>query len=154
MDKPSAYIITEFDREMCRAMRRAVERLLKPLAAHGVEVSLNGGSFGEHHYHLKLTFSTLDEQGEPQREEADNFDILAGRFGLKPDDFHRNFYWKDVEYKLVGIKPRRPRYPIVAYRVHDGRPFKFSASLVQRALASPEGERPTMLDDDDFLGTA
>jgi len=62
------------------------------------------------------------------------FALLASRFGLAPSDFGREFTVGGERFRITGIDPRRPRYPISAERVPDRHSFKFTAENVAMLL--------------------
>jgi len=66
--------------------------------------------------------------------EGQNFKLLASRYGLKPEDLGKTFWVRRTRYKIVGLKPSRPAYPIDAIRVNDQARFKFPADGVAEAL--------------------
>ncbi|CAN1576206.1 hypothetical protein MCELHM10_03908 [Paracoccaceae bacterium] len=64
------------------------------------------------------------------------FEALAEAFGLSPTDFGRRFSTGRESFRVVGIDPRRPKYPISAERIPDGQGFKFTADQVALLLRS------------------
>jgi len=58
------------------------------------------------------------------------FEALAEEYGLSPDDFGREFSTGQEWFRVAGINPRRPKYPISATRLVDGKGFKFTAENV------------------------
>ena len=58
------------------------------------------------------------------------FEALAEEFGLSPDDFGREFSTRQERFRVAGIDPRRPKYPISATRIPDGKGYKFTAENV------------------------
>ena len=58
------------------------------------------------------------------------FEALAEAYGLSPDDYHREFTTGHERFRLTGIDPRRPKYPVSAQRVKDGKGYKFTAENV------------------------
>jgi hypothetical protein len=70
---------------------------------------------------------------EPERV---TFELMAEMFGLKPDDFGRVFVTGGETFRITGINPNRPRYPISAERIPDRRGFKFAAENVALYLAA------------------
>ena len=58
------------------------------------------------------------------------FQALAEEFGLSPDDFGREFSTGQERFRVAGIDPRRPKYPISATRIPDGKGYKFTAQNV------------------------
>lgn len=67
------------------------------------------------------------------------FEALAEAFGLSPADYDRQFSTGRELFKIVGIDPRRPKYPVSAERIPDGQGFKFTADQV--ALLLQKGMR-------------
>lgn len=67
------------------------------------------------------------------------FEALAEAFGLSAADYGRRFSIGRETFRIVGIDPRRPKYPVSAERIPDGQGFKFTADQV--ALLLQEGMR-------------
>lgn len=67
------------------------------------------------------------------------FEVLAPHFGLEPSDYGRTFTTRDEMFRIVAINPNRPKYPISAERLSDGRRFKFAADNVALYLRNPQG---------------
>ena len=64
------------------------------------------------------------------------FEALAEAFGLSSTDYGRQFSADRESFRVVGIAPRRPKYPISAERIPDGQGFKFTADQVALLLRS------------------
>jgi len=62
------------------------------------------------------------------------FEALAEAFGLSPGDFGREFSTGRDKFKVTGIDPRRPKYPVSAERLPDRQGFKFTAEQVALLL--------------------
>jgi hypothetical protein len=62
------------------------------------------------------------------------FEALAEEYGLSPDDFGREFSTGQEWFRVAGINPRRPKYPISAKRLVDGKGYKFTAENVAMLL--------------------
>lgn len=58
------------------------------------------------------------------------FEALAEAFGLSPADYGCQFSTGREEFRITGIEPRRPKYPVSAERIPDGQGFKFTAEQV------------------------
>ena len=67
------------------------------------------------------------------------FEVLAEAFGLSPTDFGRQFSTGREQFRITGIDPHRPKYPISAERIPDGQGFKFTVDQV--ALQLQKGMR-------------
>lgn len=68
------------------------------------------------------------------------FEALAEEFGLSPDDFGREFSTGQERFRVAGIDPRRPKYPISATRIPDGKGYKFTAENVALLLKAALGD--------------
>jgi len=82
----------------------------------------------------------------PARNEAADravFDAHAPSFGLT-GAFGKVFALRGTQYRVVGLSPNRPRYPVNCERVRDGKPFKVPAEDVKRALGNTSGSRPSL----------
>jgi hypothetical protein len=64
------------------------------------------------------------------------FEALAEHFGLKPSDYGRTFKSNDEVFRITSLNPNRPKYPISAERVADGRGFKFTVENVVLRLGT------------------
>ncbi|RWX59020.1 hypothetical protein EN780_35420, partial [Mesorhizobium sp. M4B.F.Ca.ET.089.01.1.1] len=62
--------------------------------------------------------------------EKDMFVYLAEQYGLAASDLGREFYAGGERFRITGIDPRRPKYPVSAERIPDRRGFKFTAENV------------------------
>lgn len=71
------------------------------------------------------------------------FEVLAEAFGLSAEDYGCQFSTGRETFRLIGIDPRRPKYPISAERVPDRLGFKFNADQV--ALLLQKGTRDVTL---------
>ena len=66
--------------------------------------------------------------------EKDMFAYLAERYGLAPSDFGLEFTAGGERFRITGIDPKRPKYPISAERLPDRQGFKFTAENVAMLL--------------------
>ena len=62
------------------------------------------------------------------------FEALAEAFGLSPADYGQQFSTGREQFRITGIDPRRPKYPVSAERIPDGQGFKFTAEQVALLL--------------------
>ncbi|GLQ78067.1 hypothetical protein GCM10007881_15830 [Mesorhizobium huakuii] len=68
------------------------------------------------------------------------FALLAEQYGLEAADFEREFIAGGERFRITGIDPRRPKYPISVQRIPDRRGFKFTAdnvAMLLKAQAKP-----------------
>ena len=58
------------------------------------------------------------------------FGAMAETYGLSPDDLGRTFTVRGETFRITGLSPNRPKYPIDVERLPDRRGFKFPADIV------------------------
>ena len=118
---------------LCRAIEAEMLKTCREVAAkHGLVAE----GLGIQAMDLRWTFefgvrvsiplpdgSTLD----PERM---LFEALAEEYGLSPEDIGREFSTGRERFRVAGIDPRRPKYPISATRIPDGKGYKFTAENV------------------------
>jgi len=123
--------------ELCNRLRRDLMKACLDVAkAHGLTVE--GGELSD--IDLQNSFDISFRIGIPMPDgtiyspNKAIFEVLAPHFGLKPTDHGRTFRARDELYRIVAINPNRPKYPIGAERVSDGRGFKFPVESVMMYL--------------------
>jgi hypothetical protein len=123
--------------EACEGIQaQMVEACQKIAADHGLVVegagwrSLDSGFAFEPVFRVTIPAS----DGTAFNLEKDMFGYLAARYGLTPSDFGREFTAGGERFRVTGIDPRRPKYPISAERIPDRRGFKFTAENVAMLL--------------------
>lgn len=119
--------------ELCDRLRRDMMKACLAVAeTHGLTVE--GGDLSDidlrHSFEISFRVGIPQESGEIYSPEKALFEVLAPHFGLEPEDHGRTFRSKDELFRIVAINPNRPKYPISAERVSDGRGFKFPAENV------------------------
>lgn len=91
-------------------------------APTGLNVKISRGSFdpemGTIRFSVVLEVKT--EDGVPA-----TFLRSCVKHGLAASDFRREFVSRGETFAIVGIEPRRRKYPISAERTSDGARFKF-----------------------------
>lgn len=64
------------------------------------------------------------------------WDFGCSRYGLKPEDFGRQFNFRGTRYRIAGLKTSRPKYPMQVERVSDDSSFKMTQSMVRAGIDS------------------
>ena len=123
--------------ELCDRLRRDMMTACRAVAeTHGLTVE--GGDLSDidlrHSFAISFRVGIPQEDGAIYSPDKAMFEVLAPHFGLEPSDYGRTFRSKDELFRIVAINPNRPKYPISAERVSDGRGFKFPADNVAMYL--------------------
>ncbi len=119
--------------ELCERLRRDLLKACQSVAeTHGLTVE--GGELNDidlrHGFDIGFRVGIPMEDGAIYSPDKAMFEVLAPHFGLEPSDYGRTFKSRDETFRIVAINPNRPKYPISAERVADGRGFKFPADNV------------------------
>jgi len=100
----------------------------------GLDLSVGNGSFTSVDGKLQLIIKSLNESGEAVDRSMLDFKHYAKSYGLSPEDYGKTFKHGNETYKITGLKTNRPKFPINAIRVKDGKGFKFPAASVINGL--------------------
>ena len=119
--------------ELCDRLRRDMMKACLSVAeTHGLTVE--GGELSDidlrHSFDISFRVGIPMADGAIYSPDKAMFEVLAPHFGLAPSDYGRTFRTRDELFRIVAINPNRPKYPISAERVSDGRGFKFPADNV------------------------
>ncbi len=129
--------ITRLMPDACEQIQaRMLEACRKIAADHGLIVESAGWRGLDPGLSFEPVFrvSIPASDGTAFNLEKDMFEFLAERYGLEPSDLGREFSNGREQFRIVGIDPNRPRYPISAERIPDRRGYKFTAENVAMLL--------------------
>lgn len=101
----------------------------------GVEFDINGGQIGNDSLMFKLTAKTADKTAQEAAAKR-QFGLYASMIGLEADDYGIEFRFNSKPWRLTGISPNRPKYPIDAISLRDGRGFKLPKSAARDIIAA------------------
>ena len=104
-------------------------------------MSIKAGSsrYGSANATLKFELSDVTLDGEVLTPEAQAFKQKAARYGLHPDDLYGTFNFGKKQYRITGLKTRRPKFPICAENVKTGRAHKFPESVMRSVSITQTG---------------
>ncbi len=130
-------IVTRLTPAACEEIQTyMLEACQKVAADHGLVVESAGWRGMDTGFAFEPVFrvSIPATDGTAFNLEQDRFEFLAEHYGLQPSDFGREFRTGSERFRITGIDPKRPRYPISAERIPDRRGFKFTAEQVAMIL--------------------
>lgn len=122
-----------FNKTNLRSLRPELEKALADVCAkHGITATIGSGSFTESECKFRLILNLEGSEAKTKVDSA-TFERYATLYGLEPTDLGKSFMVSGNWYKVTGISPSRPKFPIDGERL-DGRKFKFPALTVRTAL--------------------
>jgi len=103
--------ITKIDRASCKKLRHLLNAELAPLAHRtGLKIEPGNATFDPSGF---VTFKVrIELDGFDRRKHEFDHDCWA--LDLDPMHYELEFEFSRRRYKLVGVKPRSPKYPILA----------------------------------------
>ena len=122
---------------LCQRLQAEMLRACEVVAArHGLVVEPRDITSVDLRWGFDVTFrvSIPLPDGTALDPERLRFEALAEAFGLSPADYGRQFSTGREHFRITGIDPRRPKYPVSAERIPDGQGFKFTAEQVALLL--------------------
>ena len=72
--------------------------------------------------------------GDRDAEAARAWERSYERFNVQKDWLGQTFTVRGTEYRVTGLNPRRPKFPVTARRGHDDRGFKFPVNTLKMAF--------------------
>jgi hypothetical protein len=127
----------KIDKAFLRSFTGDAQKALTEIAdKYGISISYKGGSYARDGGNATIKFEIAAPDattGEALTREAQDFKRFATDYGFEPEDLGTEFTVRGTVYKIAGLKTRRPKYPISAVRVKDGRSFKFPVDAVRRS---------------------
>jgi len=132
------------DKTTARTLSEALKTHLEAFEEeHDIKVTIGSGKFDSTTLTLKVELAELAESGEALTRAANEFKYMAHRYGLAPDDLGKEFRDGIRTYRIVGLKPRSTRYPVIAESLSDKKRYKFAAASVKLYLGKKPAAKRT-----------
>jgi len=123
--------ITNFNRENLNSIRSEFEKELKVIGnKFGISFNVNTIRFTEKSMHCKLE-GNISDNGSNESFLAIEFKEKCHKYGLKSEDLYKTFSSNDKSFKIIGLKVRNRKYPIIAVNILNGKSYKFSIHQIK-----------------------
>ena len=122
---------------LCQRLQAEMLKACEAVAArHGLVVEPRDITGVDLRWGFDATFRISIPQPDGSALDPDRlrFEALAEAFGFSPTDYGRQSGTGREQFRITGIDPRRPKYPVSAERIPDGQGFKFTAEPVALLL--------------------
>ena len=96
---------------------------------YGVQIDLGNVRYSDFNFSTKMTVSNAGSKEEAAKR---NWDLNCSLFGFKKEHFGQEILVTGKTMKIVGIKPRNRKYPIIVESA--GTQYKISAATALRKL--------------------
>lgn len=98
---------------------------------HGLSAKKHGGRYTSSSWSARIELVELTEPGA-ETPEAQDYLKKAELYGLKADWLGKSFIGsKGRSFRIVGLKPKASKYPVLGEDQSTGRRFKFGADYVR-----------------------
>lgn len=132
--RPARQITSLYDKKLCQFLNGLIENALtEALQEYGLSVELNGGRMAEHEFKPKVILK-VGATASGDNPDKVKFSRLCHMYGLQPTDYLRTFHNRGSTYRIIGIEPRRRKYPILVEDVVTKKRVAFTASGVNAAF--------------------
>lgn len=124
--------LKEFDRTVVRQIQDEVMEAVKKVGEKwGLRIDELKGGFTERTFDLAMRLAPGEGDGRDPAERE--FAEHAGLFGLVAEDYQRPFVSGKKPYRLVALKPRNPKYPVIGV-TPEGKRFKFPREVLKNLI--------------------
>jgi len=129
--------VTKFGQANVREILEECQKALAPIAEkYGLTLDRKGRTY--QHDALPVMFQLLiketTEDGTVLTAAGKDFQKYAALYGLKAEDFGREFRHQGETFRISGFKPKSRKYPVLADNVKTGKTFKFMVETVEAGL--------------------
>lgn len=125
--------LEKFEKSSLEELRKEINPKLKEIGEKfGISLRLGRISYDAYSFTGKIEAKILISREETEKIERGEFESLAVFYGLKKEDYGRTFSQNGKIFKIVAIKTRNRKYPIIAR--NGERTYKFDIRSVQLSL--------------------
>jgi hypothetical protein len=117
------------NRQKCKFITEEAHKALKSLEEkHGVKIGIKSARYDSTSTTVKIEISEVQD-GSAMTTEAKNFMRLAEVYSLNPDWLFKTFKTRNGEtFKVIGLKPRATKRPILMEKISGNSTSKVVAS--------------------------
>ncbi len=135
--------LKEFDKSTVRGVIDDMEAALAEVALkHGIKLKRKGCSYRANQCPVPFEFhiERVAADGNVETPESETYKLRCGRYGLKPEWLFQRFTnYAGKRMQVVGLKPRRRKYPVLV-EADDGKRYKMTAAEVQGHMERKDAE--------------
>lgn len=106
-----------------KVFRKEVKEALKPIAEK-YEANIHAGKIRYNNNRLILDLEMKKNQVNGKPYEQAEFEQSAEIYGYIPEDYGREFVFKEQTYKFIGFNPNARTKPIIGRGI-DGKKYRF-----------------------------
>ena len=118
------------DRQSVKLMSEAFTKALQGIEKdYGVKVTYKGGRYSSSNVTFKFEAAIIGQNGNVMSAERTSYIALAEMHGMKASWLDQSFVWNCDTYKVIGLKPRSWKAPVLVESVR-GKRYKMRPEMV------------------------
>lgn len=115
------------------AFRKELEQITKGLAEK-YNVNIHAGKIKYTDISFNLDVEVTKKEVNGTSFEQAEFEKYCFLYNLKPEHYNKSFKSSGKSYNIIGFKPNRPKFPIIA-KSEDGKQYKFTEDILDKIKA-------------------
>lgn len=128
--------ITQFSKDNLDSIRNDINEALKAIESkYNIELKTGSLSYSTETFSVKVE-AAIKVEGVSNSKDAQEFKKYAMIIGLQASDLGREFLSNRKTWKLLGMKPRKQKTPMICQNVGDGKLYLLSEEEVVKALTT------------------
>lgn len=124
----------EFNNQNLKTLRKEIDNALATVSKkHGIALSIGRITYDSNSFRTKLEAAVVGANvsgaslQEVQMRNA--LKEFGDMFGVSENDYGKPFFSNGSRYTLIGLKPSRPKYPVIGMSARGTR-YKFPESVL------------------------
>jgi hypothetical protein len=128
--------IKAFDKANLRLLTNDIQLSLRQLSAdYGISLTYKSARFSPSNVSIKLEGATINASGVVETKERKDWKLFASYYGLKESWLDKAFVNAGEQFVVVGLAPRKRKFPVLATCVSTQKRFKFPVETIKALLA-------------------
>lgn len=122
---------------LIRQVRDDIDNALTVIGKkHGLGFSLDNISYDDKSFRGKFSCLVLDEKVKSieEQEFIQFVESIQNTYDLKRKHYKTQFSWNGKDFRLIGIRLNRQKYPVLAEQVKDGVMYKLQLKALERIV--------------------
>lgn len=122
----------KFDKGNIKDARKILDEALNSLKDIGLDFKIGNIQYDSDTFNTKITISISGADSEYTRE----FKKYHEMYGFKLDMLDKVFKMGSKSYKLIGLKPRARKNPVLVKNINDGKLYRMDINIALMGLSN------------------
>lgn len=128
--------LKQIGRDEVKSLMSEIHTVLDEFGSkHGLKMRTGGAKYTNDNFRFTVEAALITEAGDIMSSEAKDFKDMARSYGLDPEMLNKTFTYAETEYKVIGLRPRATKKPVICKKTSDGKQYVFSIDFLKVLLA-------------------